>query len=93
MWSNAGSHNIVQKRCQFCLATVFGNDDGQPGTCWGCVDKRNVERETIARVVAWLRREAAKHNGPMPGVDPVGSVLVIADAIERGDWKGENGDG
>lgn len=51
-----------------------------------------TERETIARVVAWLRREAAKHNGPMPGVDPVGSVRVIADAIEEGAWR-EDGDG
>lgn len=51
----------------------------------------DAERETIARVVAWLRAEAAKHGGPMPGVDPVGSVRVIADAIERGDWRNDDG--
>lgn len=45
-----------------------------------------TERETVARIVAWLRAEADKSAGPAP-VDAEGSVRVIADAIERGDWK------
>lgn len=69
----------------------FGCEGATERRCLACYGAK-VERETLARVVAWMRREAAKHNGPMPGVDPVGSVLVIADAIERGAWK-ENGDG
>lgn len=75
-------------RCDVCLT----DEDELDGlTCADCmpegVDRTAVERETVAAIVKWLRREAAKHNGPMPGVDPVGSVRVIADAIERGDWR------
>lgn len=58
--------------------------------CLGYAQGREQgERETIARVVKWLRAEAAKHSAPMPGVDPVGSVLVIADAIEQGEWRSD----
>lgn len=61
--------------CDACHATAVNDAEA------------DAERETLARVVKWLRAEAAKHDAPMPGVDPVGSVLVIADAIERGDWR------
>lgn len=75
--------------CEACGATYLDDPDDWSGDQHPereCIPRR-IERETIARVVAWLRAEAAKHDGPMPGVDPVGSVLVIADAIERGDWR------
>ena len=79
-----------------CKATNANPKDNRPeNLVWGTAkenaldrERHKAEKQVLARVVAWLRREAAKHNGPMPGVDPVGSVLVIADAIERGDWKG-----
>jgi hypothetical protein len=51
-------------------------------TCQACVldmhDER-IERETISRVVAWLRA---------PGwVDDVEAKQRMADALERGDWR------
>lgn len=52
--------------------------------------REQVERETLARVVAFMRTEAAKsvYTGPMFRA----VLLHIADTIERGKWK-ENGDG
>ena len=51
--------------------------------CPGCrikeLDER--ERETIARVVAWLISQTVAY-GEQPNLER------IADAIERGDWKG-----
>lgn len=57
--------------------------------CAGCV----AERETIARVVAWLRSEATRHrerneSWQTPTTDAVVAAYadIHADAIERGDW-------
>lgn len=43
-----------------------------------------VERETIARVVAWLRVVAERNTSAAGRL----AADVYADAIERGDWKG-----
>lgn len=58
------------RRCQAC--TLDAHD-------------AEVERETIRRVVAWLRRESKDHNDPS-------AFRWAANLIERGDWK-EDGDG
>lgn len=74
--------------CSTC-GTAYRDDSDWSGDAHperDCV-RAQTERETVAAIVAWLRAEANKHHGPMPGVDPVGSVRVIADAIMRGDWR------
>jgi hypothetical protein len=68
------------KRCVMC------RDLGVP--CIGClVDhvQEETERETIARVVAWLRAR------PEAAESTSGIVCrVLADAIERGDYRGHD---
>lgn len=48
--------------------------------------RAKVERETIARVVAWLR--PTDHDVGNPWQD---MAADIADAIERGDWRSDAG--
>ncbi len=69
--------------CEACGATYMDDPDDWSGDQHPereCIPRR-IERETIARVVAWLRA---------PGwVDDVDAKQRIADAIERGDWREE----
>lgn len=58
-------------------ADRFGYCVDEESCAWRCTYNQG-SRETIARVVAWLRREnMASCTG-----------RVLADALERGDWKG-----
>lgn len=61
-------------------------------TCKGplpdCI-RCETERETIARVVAWLRDVAERNTSAAGRL----AADVYADAIERGEWKGGEGDG
>lgn len=69
--------------CRECPCQVDWFTTNHPET-----DEERVERETIARVVAFIRSQSGWDDGPSRYVTHP-CPFRLAAAIERGEWKGE----
>lgn len=78
------------KRCRACKEAVPSHEPGpycSPDCAFYDEEWAEAERETVAAIVAFIRRKAVELREEVDDDELLAVVNGAADAIERGDWR------